>query len=76
VLGCAVFAGRPVYNTIVSSELCNAAAWPLLTLNHENGHSMLAPLGNLCTLQFAQPDPASLAASAVRFSVNPDGSLR
>ncbi|MEO8673825.1 MAG: hypothetical protein ABI411_21150 [Tahibacter sp.] len=76
IMGCVIFAGRPVYNTIVSGAMCSAAAWPLLNLNHENGHSMLAPVGNLCTLQFAQPDPALLAARAIRFSVGPDGSLR
>ena len=74
LLRCAVFAGTPVYTTIVDDAQCEAAAWPGLTIAVFNGAPVRARLGPLCTLQFAAP-PAADEARAIRVRVGADGNV-
>lgn len=80
LLGCAVFAGRPVFVTLADERRCSATAWPGLRIAVVNGQdSVPQPLadryGNLCTLQFVEPDHAQAGPGIFHFSVDAQGGL-
>jgi hypothetical protein len=73
LLRCAVFAGRPVYNTVVDARDCDAPAWPGLRIAVANGHDLVDRFGNLCTLQFTEPDHRETGPDIFHFSVDAQG---
>ena len=73
LLRCAVFAGRPVYNTVVDARDCTAGAWPGLRIAVANGHDLVDRFGNLCTLQFVEPDHAQHGPGIFHFSIDAQG---
>jgi hypothetical protein len=73
LMRCAIFAGRPVYNTVVDARDCAAGAWPGLRIAVANGHDLVDRFGNLCTLQFVEPDHAETGANVFPFSVDAQG---
>lgn len=70
---CAIFAGKPVYQTIVPAQRCTAQDWPGLELAQQKNILLADRIGNVCILQFANYRPDQLGAPLFRFRVDADG---